>query len=73
MTIFNLIIGLFIVIGIAILVFHQRLERIERMVYLIRHQMPDKLREQEEEYRKRILKADKEVEDFKKEMEQREK
>ena len=73
MTIFNLIIGLFIVIGIAILVFHQRLERIERMVYLIRHQMPDKLREQEETYRKKQIKSKIEFEEFKKEMEKREK
>ena len=73
MTVFNLIIGLYVLVGIAIFVFHQRLKDLEQMIIMIRHQMPDKLREQEEEYRKRILKADKELEDFKKEMERSDK
>ena len=73
MTVFNLIIGLFIVIGIAILVFHQRLERIERMVYLIRHQMPDKIREYEEQYKKRQTESKIKFEKLKKEMNESEK
>ena len=72
MTLFNLIIGLFIVIGIAILVFNQRLERIERMVYLIRHQMPDKIREYEEQYQKRQTESKIKFEKLKKEMNERE-